>query len=199
MGRIFHRISAKLRRRETGVGNGLRVAAAACGPYDFIRCVSSPVSRSYLPRFTCHLRCRANVAYLCTGHSSQSQNRRRADRRLALMFWMARSAASPSVAKPPHSRSCRAGVEGNRQRHHVSHAVWSSARPFTPAVQVGDIRYLAGQIGTGASPGRRSVRGIQAETRQTMMTSRTCSRSRIFDGARLQVHRSWGTGRSGTP
>jgi reactive intermediate/imine deaminase len=46
-------------------------------------------------------------------------------------------------------------------------------RPFTPAVQVGDILYLSGQIGTsvnaqgGVVPG-----GIQAETRQTMQNIR---------------------------
>ena len=43
-------------------------------------------------------------------------------------------------------------------------------RPFTPAVQVGDILYLAGQIGTGASAqGGVVPGGIQAETRQTML------------------------------
>lgn len=42
-------------------------------------------------------------------------------------------------------------------------------RPFTPAVQVGDILYLAGQIGTAASAqGGVVPGGIQAETRQTM-------------------------------
>ena len=43
-------------------------------------------------------------------------------------------------------------------------------RPFTPAVQVGNLLFLAGQIGTdpGAS-GALAKGGIQAETRQTMM------------------------------
>lgn len=42
-------------------------------------------------------------------------------------------------------------------------------RPFTPAVQVGDLIYLAGQIGTSASAqGGVVAGGIQAETRQTM-------------------------------
>ncbi len=42
-------------------------------------------------------------------------------------------------------------------------------RPFTPAVQVGDMLYLAGQIGTSASAqGGVVAGGIQAETRQTM-------------------------------
>jgi reactive intermediate/imine deaminase len=43
-------------------------------------------------------------------------------------------------------------------------------RPFTPAVQVGDILYLAGQIGTSANAqGGVVPGGIQAETRQTML------------------------------
>ena len=39
--------------------------------------------------------------------------------------------------------------------------------PFSPAVRVGDMLYLAGQIGTD-STGRLVPGGIQAETRQTM-------------------------------
>ncbi|HEX6313759.1 MAG TPA: RidA family protein [Gemmatimonadaceae bacterium] len=43
-------------------------------------------------------------------------------------------------------------------------------RPFTPAVQVGDVLYLAGQIGTSASAqGGVVPGGIQPETRQTML------------------------------
>lgn len=43
-------------------------------------------------------------------------------------------------------------------------------RPFTPAVQVGDVLYLAGQIGTSAdAQGGVVPGGIQAETRQTML------------------------------
>jgi reactive intermediate/imine deaminase len=42
-------------------------------------------------------------------------------------------------------------------------------RPFTPAVQVGDLLFLAGQIGTSASAqGGVVAGGIQPETRQTM-------------------------------
>lgn len=42
-------------------------------------------------------------------------------------------------------------------------------RPFTPAVQVGEVLYLAGQIGTSAdAQGGVVPGGIQAETRQTM-------------------------------
>ena len=43
-------------------------------------------------------------------------------------------------------------------------------RPFTPAVQVGDLLFLAGQIGTSAdAQGGVVPGGIQAETRQTML------------------------------
>ena len=42
--------------------------------------------------------------------------------------------------------------------------------PFTPAVQVGNILYLAGQVGTSAdTKGGLVPGGIEAETRQTMM------------------------------
>ncbi len=42
-------------------------------------------------------------------------------------------------------------------------------RPFTPAVQVGNLLFLAGQIGTAANAqGTVVPGGIQAETKQTM-------------------------------
>jgi len=41
-------------------------------------------------------------------------------------------------------------------------------RPFTPAVQTGNLIFVAGQIGTGAD-GKVVSGGIQAETRQTLM------------------------------
>lgn len=43
-------------------------------------------------------------------------------------------------------------------------------RPFTPAVQVGNLLYLSGQIGTSAdAQGGVVSGGIRAETRQTML------------------------------
>jgi len=39
--------------------------------------------------------------------------------------------------------------------------------PFSPAVRVGDMLYLSGQIGTDSS-GRLVAGGVEAETRQTM-------------------------------
>jgi 2-iminobutanoate/2-iminopropanoate deaminase len=42
-------------------------------------------------------------------------------------------------------------------------------RPFSPAVRVGNMLYLAGQIGTSANAGGRVVPGgIEAETRQAL-------------------------------
>jgi 2-iminobutanoate/2-iminopropanoate deaminase len=41
-------------------------------------------------------------------------------------------------------------------------------RPFTPAVQTGNLIFVAGQIGTGAN-GAIVPGGIEAETRQTLM------------------------------
>ena len=46
-------------------------------------------------------------------------------------------------------------------------------RPFTPAVQVGNLIYLSGQIGTSAdAKGGVVPGGIQAETRQTLTNIR---------------------------
>lgn len=90
---------------------------------------------------------------------------------LALMFWMARSAASPSVA----TANASLVVQGTALKETVNGITYHMpygrpTRPFTPAVQVGDILYLAGQIGTAASAqGGVVPGGIQAETRQTMM------------------------------
>ena len=90
---------------------------------------------------------------------------------LALMFWMARSAASPSVA----TANASAVVQGTALKETVNGITYHMpygrpTRPFTPAVQVGDVLYLAGQIGTAASAqGGVVPGGIQAETRQTMM------------------------------
>ena len=91
---------------------------------------------------------------------------------LALMFWMARSAASPSVATASASSLLQGSTPlketVNGITYHMPYG--RPTRPFTPAVQVGDVLYLAGQIGTAASAqGGVVAGGIQAETRQTMM------------------------------
>lgn len=47
-------------------------------------------------------------------------------------------------------------------------------RPFSPAVRVGDLIFLSGQIGTDASASGAVVAGgIEAETRQTLTNIRT--------------------------
>lgn len=96
---------------------------------------------------------------------------------LALLFWMTRSAATPSVetanASPistPASSSQGGALKEtvNGITYHMPYG--RPTRPFTPAVQVGDVLYLAGQIGTSANAqGGVVPGGIQAETRQTML------------------------------
>jgi len=47
-------------------------------------------------------------------------------------------------------------------------------RPFSPAVRVGDVIFLSGQIGTDASAsGALIAGGIEAETRQTLQNIKT--------------------------
>jgi 2-iminobutanoate/2-iminopropanoate deaminase len=95
---------------------------------------------------------------------------------IALLFWLTRSAGTPSLetadASPvPRPASQQAGAlkeTANGITYHMPYG--RPTRPFTPAVQVGDILYLAGQIGTSASAqGGVVPGGIQAETRQTML------------------------------
>lgn len=96
----------------------------------------------------------------------------------ALFFLLARSAASPSVesaSASPVSAATGAATQGGPLKETVNGITYHMpygrpTRPFTPAVQVGDVLYLAGQIGTAASAqGGVVTGGIQAETRQTMM------------------------------
>ena len=95
----------------------------------------------------------------------------------ALFFWLARSAATPAVESAtasPVSSAPSPALQGGALKETVNGITYHMpygrpTRPFTPAVQVGDIIYLAGQIGTGASAqGGVVTGGIQAETRQTM-------------------------------
>ena len=95
----------------------------------------------------------------------------------ALMFWLARTAATPPVETADASpvlqtpSPAQAGAlkeTANGITYHMPYG--RPTRPFTPATQVGDILYLAGQIGTSASAqGGVVPGGIQAETRQTML------------------------------
>ena len=90
---------------------------------------------------------------------------------IGMLFWLARSAASPSVATAsasPVLQDAPLKETVNGITYHMPYG--RPTRPFTPAVQVSDVLYLAGQIGTAASAqGGVVPGGIQAETRQTMM------------------------------
>jgi 2-iminobutanoate/2-iminopropanoate deaminase len=95
-----------------------------------------------------------------------------------MLFWLARSAASPSLATAsasPVSAPPSAVPQGEALKETVNGITYHMpygrpTRPFTPAVQVGDVLYLAGQIGTAASAqGGVVPGGIQPETRQTML------------------------------
>jgi reactive intermediate/imine deaminase len=94
-----------------------------------------------------------------------------------MLFWLARSAASPSVATASASPVSSPAVipQGEALKETVNGITYHMpygrpTRPFTPAVQVGDVLYLAGQIGTAASAqGGVVPGGIQPETRQTML------------------------------
>ena len=56
------------------------------------------------------------------------------------------------------------------QQPEFLHPYGPPTRPFSPAVKVGNVLYLAGQIGTSADASGSGVvaGGIEAETRQTM-------------------------------
>lgn len=94
----------------------------------------------------------------------------------ALFFLFTRSAGQPasadaspvSPAASPVTQSGALKETVNGITYHMPYG--RPTRPFTPAVQVGDVLYLAGQIGTAASAqGGVVPGGIQPETRQTMM------------------------------
>jgi reactive intermediate/imine deaminase len=94
----------------------------------------------------------------------------------ALFFLFTRSAGQPAsadaspVSNLPSIISQASGLRetANGITYHMPYG--RPTRPFTPAVQVGDILYLAGQIGTSANAqGGVVPGGIQAETRQTML------------------------------
>ena len=92
----------------------------------------------------------------------------------AFFYLFARS-VGPSAAASPISSLPSAISQGEALRETVNGITYHMpygrpTRPFTPAVQVGDVLYLAGQIGTAASAqGNVVPGGIQAETRQTML------------------------------
>jgi reactive intermediate/imine deaminase len=92
----------------------------------------------------------------------------------ALFFLLARSAgptadsANAAVIPTQGAQTDPLKETVNGITYHMPYG--RPTRPFTPAVQVGDVLYLAGQIGTAASAqGNVVPGGIQAETRQTML------------------------------
>ena len=93
---------------------------------------------------------------------------------VALFFLFTRSAghtadaANTAIAPPQSAQNAPLKETVNGITYHMPYG--RPTRPFTPAVQVGDVLYLAGQIGTAASAqGGVVPGGIQAETRQTML------------------------------
>jgi reactive intermediate/imine deaminase len=92
----------------------------------------------------------------------------------ALFFLFTRSAGQPALAdastvSPPVVQAQATPLKEtvNGITYHMPYG--RPTRPFTPATQVGDVLYLAGQIGTAASAqGGVVAGGIQAETRATM-------------------------------
>lgn len=93
---------------------------------------------------------------------------------IASGFLLMRNRTTPSAdASAPAAASSVTTQDGglretvNGITYHMPYG--RPTRPFTPAVQVGDILYLAGQIGTSANAqGGVVPGGVQAETRQTM-------------------------------
>jgi reactive intermediate/imine deaminase len=76
-------------------------------------------------------------------------------------YGMARATQQPAPATP-----LKETVHGIT--YHMPYG--RPTRPFTPAVQVGDLIFVAGQIGTSPSaPSAVVPGGIQAETRQTLL------------------------------
>jgi 2-iminobutanoate/2-iminopropanoate deaminase len=88
----------------------------------------------------------------------------------AVFFWWTRSAASPSVEAATVSPAAQTGALKETVNGITYHMPYGRpTRPFTPATQVGDVLYLAGQIGTSANAqGGVVPGGIEAETKQTM-------------------------------
>ncbi len=86
--------------------------------------------------------------------------------RAVIVLCMVVGAAGCARAKPAPAPTPESVTE-NGVTWHLPYG--RPTRPFSPAVQVGNILFLAGQIGTSANAqGGVVPGGIQAETRQTM-------------------------------
>lgn len=90
----------------------------------------------------------------------------RLSRLLAVLGLVALPSLASAQAAPPASAAPKADLE-----YLTPFGVPS--RPFSPAVRVGDLIYLSGQIGTDASATGGLVEGgIRNETRQTLLNIR---------------------------
>lgn len=89
---------------------------------------------------------------------------------LVIFFTRRAADTDASAAAAPPATSSQGGALKETVNGITYHMPYGRpTRPFTPAVQVGDVLYLAGQIGTSANAqGGVVPGGIQAETRQTM-------------------------------
>ena len=72
-----------------------------------------------------------------------------------------------ACASAPRTSAASAAPSSASSPLYLATAGAEAGRPFSPAVRVGDMLYLSGQIGTDSS-GRLVPGGIEAETRQTM-------------------------------
>jgi 2-iminobutanoate/2-iminopropanoate deaminase len=92
---------------------------------------------------------------------------------LHLFFLLAGTGAS--IAAPTMFKRLEGRGQGTPIRETVRGITYHMpygrpTRPFTPAVQVGDLIFLSGQIGTAPSAqGALVAGGIRAETRQTLL------------------------------
>ncbi|MBC7894493.1 MAG: RidA family protein [Cytophagaceae bacterium] len=74
------------------------------------------------------------------------------------------------TSTPPSTPPVPAGESRTTENGVTWHTPYGRpTRPFSPAVQVGNVLFLAGQIGTSANAGGSVVPGgVKAETKQTM-------------------------------
>jgi 2-iminobutanoate/2-iminopropanoate deaminase len=88
-------------------------------------------------------------------------------KRLATLFLLAGLTAGCSRNPPPQAAPSPNATTENGVTWHTPYG--RPTRPFTPAVQVGDLLFVSGQIGTAPNAqGSVVPGGIQAETRQTL-------------------------------
>lgn len=81
---------------------------------------------------------------------------------------LAAAVTVPGACRPAAPSTGRAAVADSARATYLT-PFGAPTRPFSPAVRVGDLIFLSGQIGTDASASGAVVPGgIEAETRRTM-------------------------------